>query len=555
MNQEQPEATIIPEQPQPTSYSEPYTPQNTQSFSEGVAPDAIEQPTSQPRVMEAPATSNYETPSTQPVAFSAPVPTPNNTGFQPVIGSGPVQPPTPTLGSENGGGKKKFIIAGIIALVIVGLMGGSAFAYTIYQKPENALLDAAGKALSAKRVHAKTTVTSDFAYTAGETKITFDKLTFEVGVERTPTIDENAELGLTYNGKAVSLKVAVLATDKGEIYFRVSNLKDTIKKTIGSELNMTVKAEQYLTNIDGKWAKYTLDELKKDNPNSGKTAQCTIDTYKKYKDDKKAIQESVDVYKKNQFVIVKGDPLTKDGNIGYVVDIDKTKVKAFDKAWSRTAMAKELDACDGSSTDASPEETDTESEPTKPSDRDPKTVTTVWISQWTHTLDSIETVTSNISGFDGKKFTVTTRTDFDFTKGVTTSVPTDAMKMNDWTENVTKFSEELSGSAMSGITERAGESAAQANAMMVVKRAEVYNSVNGAYPTAIADFAKYQESKLEDVSLLVGVLPQDQEHIAYKKCSTDAGAQVVYKKSDGTFVAYNVGREGGSGQTITALCK
>ncbi len=446
MNQEQPEATTIPEQPQPTNNSESYTPQSTQSLSESVAPDSIE-PNSQPRVMEAPATSSYETPSAQPVGFSAPEPTPVATGFQPAIGPVPAQPPTPTLGSQNGGRKKKFIIAGIIALVVVGLMGGSAFAYTTYQKPENALLDAASKALSAKQVRAKTTVTSDFTYTTGETKITFDKLTFDMGIERTPTIDEDAELTLTYNEKAISLKATVLANDKGEIYFRVSNLKDTIKKTIGSELTITAKAEQYLTNIDGKWAKYTLDELKKDNPSTGKIAQCTIDTYKKYKDDKKAIQESVELYKKNQFVVVKGDSLTKDGNIGYVVDIDKVKAKAFDKALASTTIGKELDSCDGSTSDASPEETDREGDTTNASDQDPKTITTVWISQWTHTLHSIDTVTSNISGLDGKKFAVTTRTDFDFSKGVTTSVPTDAMKMTDWTDNVMKFSEELSGSA------------------------------------------------------------------------------------------------------------
>jgi hypothetical protein len=444
-----------------------------------------------------------------------------------------------------------------VAFIVVGLMGGGAYAYTTYQDPENALLDAASKALGAKQVHTKTTVTSDFAYTSGGTSIKFGKLIFESGMERTPKIDENAELSITYNGKDVTLKATVLATDAGELYFRVDNAKDTLQKVLGNDLKMSAKAESYLANIDGKWAKYTLDELKKDNPDSGKTVQCTLDTYKKYKDDKKAIQELVDLYKKNQFVVVEGDPITKDGNVGYIIGTDSAKLKSYVKASADTAMTKELDACSGVKSSVKADYIREQAAPADPNADNEKTVTTAWVSQWGHELRAIDTVTSNLRGIDQKKFTVTTHTEFDFTKGVTTSAPTDTMKFKDWTDNAMKIYGEISGVDVAGLEARDQNDAAKPYASVVVMKAEAYNVNIGSYPQSIADFDTLVDSRLSELypSMVVASLPQDQEHIAYKKCTTDTGAQVVYKKSNGTFVAYNVGRIGGPEQVVTSLCK
>lgn len=449
----------------------------------------------------------------------------------------------------------KLILLIALPLLVLGLIGGGAFAYAEYQKPENVLLGAVSHAIEAKKAQSVTTVTSDFVYDAGGTKLSLDKLTFRAGFDRSPQYDTNAELALKYNDKQVTLKADVLTTSDQTIYFRVVNLKDTLEKVLPAEMKITAKANEYLAKFDGKWAKYSLEDLKKDNPESEKIAQCTLDIYKKHKDNKKSTEEIVKLYKANPFVTVDGKQKSKDGNIGYDISIDKVKSKAFGKAMLETAIAKDFKACDKTAADATSSVDSTiDSVDTPTSPDDPKTVTTVWISQWGHEFRAIDTVTSNLSGMDGKKYSVTSRTDIDFGKGVATQAPGDAMAMKDWTEAAMGAFNAMTGDMYAGVQSRAQDSSAQANANMVAKKAEAYHVIEGSYPTAVNDFAKHPETKLVDQGIVVGALPTDSQHVAYKKCSGNNGAQVVYRKSDGTYAAINLGSYSGP-TAITALCK
>lgn len=449
----------------------------------------------------------------------------------------------------------KLILLIALPLLALGLIGGGAFAYTEYQKPENVLLGAVSHAIEAKKAQSVTTVTSDFVYDAGGTKLSLDKLTFRAGFDRSPQYDTNAELALKYNDKQVTLKADVLTTSDQTIYFRVVNLKDTLEKVLPAEMKITAKANEYLAKFDGKWAKYSLEDLKKDNPESEKIAQCTLDVYKKHKDNKKSTEEIVKLYKANPFVTVDGKPKSKDGNIGYDISIDKVKSKAFGKAMLETAIAKDFKACDKTAADATSSVDSTiDSVDTPTSPDDPKTVTTVWISQWGHEFRAIDTVTSNLGGMDGKKYSVTSRTDIDFGKGVATQAPSDTMAMKDWTEAAMGAFNAMTGDMYAGVQSRAQDSSAQANANMVAKKAEAYHVIEGSYPTAVNDFAKHPETKLVDQGIVVAALPTDSQHVAYKKCSGNNGAQVVYRKSDGTYAAINLGSYSGP-TAITALCK
>lgn len=442
-----------------------------------------------------------------------------------------------------------------LPILALGLIGGGAYAYTVYQKPENVLLGAVSHAIQAKKAQSVTTVTSDFAYDADGTKLSLDKLTFRVGFDRSPQYDTNAELSLKYNSKEVSLKADVLTTSDQTIYFRVVNLKDTLEKVLPSEMKLNAKASEYLAKFDGKWAKYSLEDLKKDNPESEKVAQCTLDVYKKHKDNKKSTDEIVKIYKANPFVTIDGEPKSKNGNIGYEVSIDKKKSKAFGKAMLETAIAKDFKACDKSAAEAtSTVDSSIDSVDTPSSPDDPKTVTTVWISQWGHEFRAIDTVTSNIGGMDGKKYSVTSRTEVDFGKGVATQAPSGAMTAKEWGDAAMGAFNAMTGDMYEGVQSRAQDSAAQANANAVAKRAEAYNTITSSYPVSVSDFAKEPESKLDNPSIVVTTLPADTEHVAYKKCSGANGAQVVYRKSDGTYTAINLGGYGGP-TTVTALCK
>ena len=336
--------------------------------------------------------------------------------------------------------KKPFIIAGALVLLLGLVGGGAVLAYQVYQAPENVVLNAAVNALSASKVQVKTVVTSDFAYKDGSTSIEFQKLTFNVGAERTPKMDANAELSMKYNGTPLDLKAYVLATDDGTVYFKVDNLKTTIKTVLGSSVTISAKAESYLDAIDGKWAKYTFDDIKKENTESGDIAQCTLDVYKKHKDDKAAIQEVADLYKKNAFLVVKDSGQIKDGNVGYEISVDEAKSSAFTKSLDTTIIAKEVKACDKSSTDTTDtsDTTTTDTSSTTTSADGPKTVVTVWVSQWGHELRAIDSKTTDIKSGDSS-YSVTSRTDFDFKSGVTSTAPSDTMKAEDWTSNATNF--------------------------------------------------------------------------------------------------------------------
>lgn len=450
-------------------------------------------------------------------------------------------PPTPPVKKS----KKPLIIAGVVAVIALGLIGGSAYAYTLYQKPQNVLLQAAGNALSAKKLRTKTVVTSDFAYDADGTKLSFEKVTFETGSERTPRYDMNAEIVAKYNDKQVTLKGDVLATDAGELYFRVSNIKDTLQKVLPADMKMNAMAEAYLAQIDGKWAKYTLEDLKKDSPDYGKTVQCVLDVYKKHKDDKKSIQEVVELYKANQFVVVKGEPTSKNGNFGYEVAIDNKKSKAFSKEVAKTALAKEVEACDknAAASASASEDTDTTDTVDTPTNADgPVTTTTLWISKWGHELRSVETKTTDIKGVDNKKYSITSRTDVDFGNGVVTTSPKDTVPLKAWSENATKFMTELSRPAASK-----AQAANEAN--KVAAGAESYAANNrGTYPATYADMQRYVT--LASGTTVVAELPKTATQIGYKLCSARNG-QVIYKTDTG-YQAVGVGS--GKSGAVTQFC-
>ncbi len=451
--------------------------------------------------------------------------------------------------------KSKLLVALVIVLVVAALGTGSAYAYTVYQKPQNVLLEAASKALGAARVRTKTTVTSDLHYDADGTKLAFEKLTYEYGAERTPQLDGNAELVVKYNDTPISIKVGALATEAGAVYFRISNVQSTLEKSLPKGLTLTPKAKEYLAKIDDKWVKYSIDDLKKDDAESAKQVQCMLDTYKKHKDDKKVSQEIVAVYKANQFVVVKDNPVLKDGNYGYEMTVDDKKASAFGKALQKTSIAKEFDACGGEKgNDAEATLNDTpviDSELKTGSDAS-KTVTTIWVSIWGHEIRAVDTKTTDMALLGAQKFSMNTHTDVDFKSGVTTKAPTDTMTVDEWWRNVAGAGDELMGGQISA---RANDTAAETLAMTVAKKAEVYNVLDGVYPKAITDFAKYPESSFVDASQVTAVLPSDTNHVAYKKCTGSIGGQVVYRTSAGGYMARTIDGENADFVAVTALCK
>ena len=189
----------------------------------------------------------------------------NQTMAQPI--AQPALPPQMAMGQRKS--KAGLIIAICAAVLVVLLAIAGATAYVFYQKPENVLLDAVSKLPLATKVSTKTTVNSNFSYEADGVNIKFKKFTFDTGAENTPKFDANAELALEVNGKELSLKASGLATDNGTVYFKVDNIVSSIKETLSIlHQKLPAQSEKHLKKIDGKWAKYSLADVRKQDKKS-----------------------------------------------------------------------------------------------------------------------------------------------------------------------------------------------------------------------------------------------------------------------------------------------
>lgn len=81
-----------------------------------------------------------------------------------------------------------------------------------------------------------------------------------------------------------------------------------------------------------------------------------------------------------------------------------------------------------------------------------------------------------------------------------------------------------------GIEERAKESEISSNVNIVMKKAEAYYAINGAYPQTLSAFEETAESSLDDFdgtdTRVIDTPPADPDSIMYAPCGTD-GAQIA----------------------------
>ena len=367
-------------------------------------------------------------------------PVANPTVAQPI--AQPVLPPQMAMGQRKS--KAGLIIAICAAVLVVLLAIAGATAYAFYQKPENVLLDAVSKLPLATKVSTKTTVNSNFSYEADGVNIKFKKFTFDTGAENTPKLDANAELALEVNGKELSLKASGLATDNGTVYFKVDNIVSSIKETLSIlHQKLPAQAEKHLKKIDGKWAKYSLADARKQDKKSADQLQCVIDAYKKYSKDDKAKHQISSVYKKHPFIIIDKEVKSQNGNFGYDVSVDDDKAEAFWKDFRETSFAKSVESC---APNVSSSSSDTYKSAKKAKSKADATVT-VWVSQWSHELRGVDVKAANLKtdSRSNKNYNVSAKTVIDFSKGSQVAVPGDAISAEEWARAISQSFQSVAG--------------------------------------------------------------------------------------------------------------
>ena len=364
----------------------------------------------------------------------------NQTAAQPI--AQPALPPQMAMGQRKS--KAGLIIAICAAILFVLLAIAGATAYAFYQKPENVLLDAVSKLPLATKVSTKTTVNSNFSYEADGVNIKFKKFTFDTGAENAPKLDANAELALEVNGKELSLKASGLATDNGTVYFKVDNIVSSIKETLSIlHQKLPAQAEKHLKKIDGKWAKYSLADVRKQDKKSADQLQCAIDAYKKYSKDDKAKHQISSVYKKHPFIIIDKEVKSQNGNFGYDVSVDDDKAEAFWKDFRETSFAKSVESC---APNVSSSSSDTYKSAKKAKSKADATMT-VWVSQWSHELRGVDVKATNLKtdSRSDKNYNVSAKTVIDFSKGSQVAVPSDAISAEEWASAISQSFQSVAG--------------------------------------------------------------------------------------------------------------
>lgn len=308
-------------------------------------------------------------PLTTPDASEIEAPTQPVPGFMPsVVAASPQKPNR----------KKGLLIGIIIAVIVVLLAGGTAFAYKFwYQNPEKVVTDAFVHAIEAKTVIYK-----------GNVHVVGDGSNVTVAV----TGDQDGTSGkldttvtFAVDGQNYTVNGSGLIDKSGDLYVKLAKLDDlanAAKKMYTDPAERAAIApliDQLKAKIDGTWIKISSSDLKDFSDSYATTKTCVSDAIKKFKDDSAARNQLTNLYEKHQFITIEKELGAKNGSLGYNLSSDDAAAKAFANGLKSTDIYKQLHNCDSSFTINTDDLTDNSNS------KDTGTVT-VWVSRWTHEL-------------------------------------------------------------------------------------------------------------------------------------------------------------------------
>lgn len=297
-----------------------------------VVPAVPNQPAAyQPEFVPAPTPTTY---------FSAPAMSEIPLG---TIGSGPTIDAPGAMPPAKKSKKKLIIIGSIVAGALLILSGGSALAYSVwYQNPEKVVTDSLMNALTARTV--QSTGSLEVKNSEYEIKVTFDG----------KTADKNAELAVkvdyTVGSKVFKLDGGGHFSADGDLYVKVNNVDTIISALTGEAAGGSTAFDDISSKVEGRWIKITSEDVGEFSEEYKKTQVCIEDVTKQVTSDKKLGREVVDLYKNNNFILIKESlgsrTINNTGSLGYVIDVDTKKIKTFATGLESTELGKKLKDCD-----------------------------------------------------------------------------------------------------------------------------------------------------------------------------------------------------------------
>lgn len=498
-----------------------------------------------------PPEQTIDTPSTATALETAPV-APSS-----VVADGSSSSRMPVFEDRrNKPSRKKWVFLGLGSALLLALLGGGAFAYTQYQKPENVVLDSVTKAMTAHAVQAKMTIKSPYKYETNGYKISLTQLTLNFRGNTDPRYDQAAVLELSVNDKPLKVTGKSLLDSNGDVYFRLDDLEQSLHQTyeILGEQDVPSVIIDALKPIQNKWVRYSIDSYRKNNEAGAKAMTCLLDNYKKYAKDDAFNKEIKKKYEAHQFVRSIDSGTSRDGLSQYEVSIDQDVLKAFTSDIDTTQFAKDLKACSKSGDQDTPITDDYTRGIPGVSTYD--SATSEWkfptkihllIEPWTHTLRRIETDTTIKN--DSVSTNVTTSTELSYDQ-VELKAPSDAVNFEEWVKNFENLGTALNDNPPSSVEKTQMTENAKDLAQQAVSAANTYaKKHNGALPPG-ADIVESNMMFTVEVHppRVISKAPIDETTVQYMYCSPSE-AYVVYKNmNDGHLTALGLGNGRSSDQ-------
>jgi hypothetical protein len=287
------------------------------------------------------------------------------------------QPQLPVKKSRKG------LIISLIAagVVVLGLAAGGIVYAFVYNSPENVVVDAFSKVLTAKSGSSTGTI----AIKSQDSSIKVDMST---ATNASSQASVDATVTITASGKDYTLKGHFAGT-KDEFYVKLDDLRSVINGALGEEYSSLIDTYygSLLNKIDGKWVAIKQSDL--DSLTSGsvttKETQCMQDEVAKLQTDASLRNELTNVYKKNPLFTIESKGSDSDGNHYKLTPVSSDKAKSFLAAMVETKFVKALDDCTSSDlksslTDGVKDETSS-TKATGSLD--------IWIDGWSHSLNKV----------------------------------------------------------------------------------------------------------------------------------------------------------------------
>lgn len=315
--------------------------------------------------------------------------------------------PTPLpVGAPAKKSRKKLLI--VLGVILALLLAGAGTVFALYNNPDKVLGDALSKVLLAENLSGKggLRVSDD----DGSATIGFD---FQGNDQTGYTL--NADIKSRINDTPFEMTAAFIASKEGDVYFKVSNVRDALQNLEG--LVESGRFDTVIALVDNKWIKVPAEDLERDKDRAN-IQECVAKIDQEIKRNGSLSTEVRDAYRANPFFVIdstlKPESVNGVDSLHYKLRIDTAALRTFITDAKQTELYKKIQACD--------KEFELDENDIAESLKDSgKADIQVWIGRWSHEFTRVK-----VAGSGEDKMTYDLTLEPRFNQPVNVTVPAEA---------------------------------------------------------------------------------------------------------------------------------